>query len=126
MVSYVLDASAVLAVLNGERGAQKVEAVLSQSCMSAVNLAEVHAKLAEHGLSAQERTQIFDSLGIEVYPMDEGLAVLVGELRLSTRHLGLSLGDRSCLALAQFLQATAVTADQAWTTLKFCPVECIR
>ena len=126
MVNYVLDASAVLAVVNGERGAQKVEAVLSQSCISAVNLAEVYGKLAEHGLSASERTQIFDSLGIEVFPMDEALAALVGELRLTTRHLGLSLGDRSCLALTQFLEAVALTADQAWTSLKICRVECIR
>lgn len=118
MKHVVLDATAVLALLQGERGADRVEAALHGAVIGAVNLAEVVGKLAEAGMSEEAVHMTLGSLELEVVPFDEDLAFRAGLLRLRTRSYGLSLGDRACLALAQRLGKPALTADRAWATLK--------
>lgn len=90
--------------------------------MHAVNWAEVLSKLAERGVDPRaaatlwiERGIVDQALSIDLGHADD--AVRVAELRPSTRGLGLSLGDRYCLALGQRLGATVLTADRPWTTL---------
>lgn len=126
MSKWVLDSSAILAALQGERGAEKVEAVIASSKASAVNIAEVFAKLAEAGQLNKQTLDDFDSLGIEIIDFDLVQARTTAELRPVTKHLGLSLGDRCCLALAIISNATAVTADTAWKKFKLCAVDVIR
>lgn len=111
----VLDTSAVLALLWGEPGAEPVAEALSEARISAVNLAELTAKLIDRGASDQAAVDIFESLGIEVVSFDTPLAVAAGLMRRQTRDLGLSLGDRACLALARSEGAVALTADRAWS-----------
>lgn len=123
---YVLDASAILAVLHQEQGYESVVALLADSCASVVNLAEVYSKLAEAGLTSEEAAESVALLSLEVHLMDEELAREVGRLRPLTRKAGLSLGDRSCLALAVRLGATAVTADRSWSALGLCPTRLFR
>ena len=53
----------------------------------------------------------------DVRPMTEEQALTAGALRMPTRSIGLSLGDRACIALAMELGATAMTCDQAWTSI---------
>src|SRR5687767_13256746 len=101
MASVVLDASALLAHIGEEPGSSLVADIASDALMSTVNLAEVFSKLMERGLSADEADAIAYRYGFEVVSFDEELARLVGALRPITRKLGLSLGDRACLALAQ-------------------------
>ena len=113
----VLDASAVLCLLKDEAGAASVKAALPRASISAVNLAEVVAKLEEAGGSAAQVTAILDALNLSVVPFDETQAVASGLLRAATKALGLSLGDRACLALARQQSATALTADRAWRSL---------
>lgn len=110
----VLDASAVLALLFEEPGAEIVRAQLRTGVIGAANLAEVLAKLSDHGLPAQEAARAVAILGLEVAPMTEGQAQRSAELRPATRTAGLSLGDRACLALAIELGAPALTADRSW------------
>ena len=118
-VRYVLDASAVLALVHGERGAEIVESCLDQGAViCAVNLSEVVAKCAELGLDAAAFRVWFASLGIAVIPADEALSFDAGVLRVRTMSIGLSLGDRFCLALARTMRVPAVTADQAWKKLE--------
>ena len=58
---------------------------------------------------------------------DAEQARLAGELLLRTRSLGLSLGDRACLALAMVLKAPVYTADRIWKGLKLgVPIHVIR
>ncbi len=110
----VFDASAVLALLFEEPGAEVVRAQLRTGVIGAANLAEVLAKLSDHGLPAVEAVRAVTILGLEVAPMTEAQAGRSAELRPLTRAAGLSLGDRACLALAAELGAPALTADRSW------------
>jgi PIN domain nuclease of toxin-antitoxin system len=115
---YVLDASAVLALLNQEPGMSRVEAVLADSCMSTVNYCEVLGKLIDAGMPEQDARESVELLNVEIVGFDTDLACLAAVLRPTTKKLGLSLGDRSCLALALSRRNTAVTAERVWPKLK--------
>ena len=116
---FVLDASALLAYLNGEPGAERVRQCIEQGqvIMSSVNLAEVLSKCADQGMSSADQVALCAALPVEISPFDAELALTSAALRSSTRAQGLSLGDRCCLALAQSHSATALTADHAWSRL---------
>ncbi len=127
MIKHVLDASAVLAVLNGERGEKKVIPILGESVISSVNLTEVAAKLLEAGMIEADALLAVSVLGIgEIADFTEDLAWDAARLRPLTKQYGLSLGDRACLALATRLNIPAVTADKEWSKLKLCKVTVIR
>lgn len=114
----VLDASALLALLNGEPGSEQVASIVTDgAAISTVNLAEVVAKLSEVGMPETLIHNALDLLGLEIVNFDFEQAYQVGLLRLLTRHAGLSLGDRACLALAQQLALPALTTDRAWEGL---------
>lgn len=126
MIENVLDSSAALAYLQNETGREKVEAILEISIISRVNAAEVLTKLVEKGLSVIEAKEAFDNLDLIVIDFDEIQSLKAAELRPLTKHLGLSLGDRCCLALAMLENLPAVTADKNWADLTFCKIEIIR
>ena len=127
MIKNILDASAVLAVLNGERGEKKVIPILAESAISSVNLTEVAAKLLETGMDEASALLAVSVLGIgEVVDFTEDLAWEAARLRPITKQFGLSLGDRACLALAIKLKVPAITADKEWSKLKLCRVIVIR
>jgi ribonuclease VapC len=110
----VLDASALLALLQGEPGSEAVATAIPGGIISAVNLSEVIAKLAEAGMPEAAIQAALSSVEIEIHPFDIASAYRAGLLRVATRHLGLSLGDRACLALARQLGLPALTTDRAW------------
>ncbi|MCY7345723.1 MAG: type II toxin-antitoxin system VapC family toxin [Pyrinomonadaceae bacterium] len=126
MIENILDASAILAVLQNETGKEKVEPILEKSAISRVNATEVLTKLIEKGMSAREAKQAFDDLELEVIEFNESQSLKAAELRPLTKHLGLSLGDRCCLALAILEKLPAVTADKNWAGLNFVKIELIR
>jgi ribonuclease VapC len=113
----VLDASALLAVLRAEPGAERVEQRLEGARIGAVNLSEVVAKLIEDGVPEAEIRRAIGRLELDVHAFDAQHAYLAGILRKPTRSFGLSFGDRACLALAQSLGALALTADRSWSQL---------
>ena len=113
----VLDASAMLCLLNGESGSERVIEALPAAVIGAANFAEVVSKLRERGLSAEEVQDVLGSLPLDVRPLSARQAYAIGHLRPTTRNYGLSLGDRACLALAAELGLPALTADQAWAGL---------
>lgn len=113
-MSVVLDASALLALIWQEPGADAVASVVDQAVMSAVNWAEVVSKLQDRGIDIDAALPMLADLPIEVVPFDRELAVQAGALRVKTKHLGLSIGDRACLALAVKLALPAYTADKSW------------
>jgi PIN domain nuclease of toxin-antitoxin system len=115
--AIVLDASAILALLKREQGADRVKAVLDQAAICAVNVAEVQSKLVVGGLSCQAAEARIRFLGCIILPFDEEQAIEAGSLIAQTRSLGLSLGDRACLALAIDRKATVYTTDKAWKSL---------
>jgi len=113
-LTFVLDASALLALLRREPGAERVQAVLPQSVMSSVSLTEVVSKLVARGAPEAEVRAILGAIQPPVLAYEEDLAIDAGVMHASTRSRGLSLGDRACLALARRLAATALTTDRAW------------
>jgi len=115
----VLDASAILAVINSEPGVEKLTTdLLARAVGSAVNLAEVQTKLVSRGWSFEQAWEDGTSPVREVLPFDEEQAKVAGDLVTQTRHLGLSLGDRACLALGIALDVPVYTAEKAWKKLK--------
>ena len=119
MNRIVLDASAILAVLNCEPGAEKLTPqLLNVATSSTVNLAEVQSKLVNRGIRPQEAWEAALSPIREATPFTPEQAMTAGSLILETRALGLSLGDRACLALGLALSAPAYTADKSWKSLK--------
>ena len=114
MSRSVLDASALLVLLNDEPGADKVADLLPEALISSVNLSEVVAKLAEEGMPEASIRQALDGLALETVPFDREQAYSAGLLRPTTRSLGLSLGDRACLGLARQIGLPAVTTDGVW------------
>jgi ribonuclease VapC len=128
MNRIVLDASAILAFIQGEPGSEKLTPeVLSSSICSAVNLAEVHSKLVSRGWPLDEAWEDAFSPMQEVIPFDLAQARITGDLVAQTRALGLSLGDRACLGLALCFKAPVYTTEQAWRKLKLeVPVHVLR
>lgn len=113
----VLDASALLAFLFREPGHECVQEVIENCCLSSVNLAEVLGRFARDGHNPRDTALRIHSSPIEIVPFVEHHAVLAAALLPAALRLGLSLGDRACLALAMEREAPALTADQAWTGL---------
>jgi len=105
----------------------RVEEMLTDSCLGTVNYCEVLGKLIDADMPEQEARESLELLNIEIVNFDTDMARLAAILRPTTKKLGLSLGDRSCLALALSRRNTAVTAERAWPKLKIAvKIELIR
>jgi PIN domain nuclease of toxin-antitoxin system len=128
MNKAVLDASAILAFLNNEPGAEKLTLeLLSAAVSSTVNLAEVQARLVNIGGVPDEAWEDALSTIREAVPFTEDQARIAGGLVAQTRALGLSLGDRACLALGIVLDAPVYTTDRASKKLKLgIPIHLLR
>lgn len=119
MSKCVLDASALLALLNNEPGADEVEKVLPRSLISTINASEVIAELySKLNIAPEEGCEMVYTLVSEVVPFTLDMAMETAALRHKTAQFGLSLGDRACLALGIHLSLPVYTADKIWTNLK--------
>lgn len=126
-MSVVVDSSVVLAVLRDEEGSERAALALADSHLSSVNAVEVITRLIDLGYEPDRAVSALSRIRLSIVSFDEELAGLAGMLRAATRHRGLSLGDRACLALAIRENATALTADRNWADLDLpCKVELIR
>lgn len=115
----LLDASALLALVLNERGADHVEALLDSAAIHAVNFAEVITKLLQKGVPVEEAGRVAEEMALDVYEEFGALqAISCGELHASTRPLGLGLGDCVCLTVAAWKGMTAVTCDRKWLDLQ--------
>ncbi len=117
MAEVVLDASALLALLNDEPGADAVAEFIPGAAISAVNLSEVVGKLSIAGMPEKAIRQALHGLDLEVIPFDEEHSYGTGLLRAATERKGLSLGDRACLDTARRLGLPALTTDKMWGKL---------
>jgi PIN domain nuclease of toxin-antitoxin system len=114
MTAAVLDASALLALVLGEPGGDRIQNILTDCAMTAVNLGEVVGHFARVGSSEAEIRLMLDPLPFLRVALDEELAFIAGLMLPATGQAGLSFGDRACLALANKLGVRALTADRAW------------
>lgn len=118
MSRVVLDASAVLALLQAESGGEQVLRHLEDSVIGTVNVAEAQAKLLARGMDEAAALRAVRSCAREIVPFDLEQASSTAALLSKTRNLGLSLGDRACLALGIVLGVPVYTADRAWASLQ--------
>jgi PIN domain nuclease of toxin-antitoxin system len=128
MNEVVLDASAMLAYIQEERGAENLtKEILDHAVVSTVNLAEVQSKLVKKGHDPEDAWEEILSLVNAEEPFTSDHAKIAGDLIAKTEKYGLSLGDRSCLALAIALKAPVYTTEQIWKNLKLgVPIHVIR
>ncbi len=128
MNEVVFDSSAMLALIQGELGAEKLtDEILDRAVASTVNLAEVQSKLvkATNDPDSAWAAALSTITDVELYTGEQ--AKIAGSLITATEKYGLSLGDRSCLALAIALKAPVYTTEQAWKNLKLgIPIHVIR
>jgi ribonuclease VapC len=114
----VVDSSVILAVIHQERGFENLTPeLLSRAIVSTVSLAEVQGKLVSWGWAPDEAWEDATGAVQEIVPFNLDHAKTAGSLIAETRALGLSLGDRACLALALALKAPVYTADRSWKRL---------
>jgi ribonuclease VapC len=113
----VLDASAVLALLHSEPGADAAEEALEHAAISTVNWSEVCQRSIAHDVDVSDLRADTEALGVQIMSFTVEDAEHAAELWSATRQIGLSLGDRACLGLARRLERPALTADRAWLDL---------
>lgn len=113
----VLDASALLMLINQEKGAEKVEKYLPSAVMSSVNVCEVLTVLLNVGFPSTVAENIISELVREIIPFDQEHAYLTANLRSITKSHGLSLGDCACLSLGQIKNYPVLTADKVWAKI---------
>lgn len=111
-MTVVVDASAVMALMLGEPGAEQVMAMIRRSLMSTVNVSECCARGVERGASADAVLAIIRGYEVRVEPFDLEDALAAAQLRAPTRAVGASLGDRACLALARRYALPVMTSDR--------------
>jgi ribonuclease VapC len=114
LTAFVLDSSVLLANLNKEAGGEKLVDYLDDAVIAATTYTEVITRLLDFGTTFEGAERSLLSFGLPTIAVSVALARRAAELRTGTRACGLSMGDRICLAVAESLDATAVTADRQW------------
>jgi len=117
MARHVLDSSVVLAGLLQEPGGEALSELMPRALMCAVNVTEIVTRLYDKGWPMRLAANETAKLVRRIAPFDDALAFRAGWLRVETRDLGLSLGDRACLALAMAASLPVYTADRDWSSL---------
>ena len=110
----VLDASALLAYFFQEPGADRVKTALPSAMIGAANYAEALIRVGRMGGDVDAAIAGFDILAIPIVPVTREHAIMAAKLHPLTKQAGLSLGDRTCLALVQRMKLPVLTTDRAW------------
>jgi ribonuclease VapC len=114
---YVLDASALMALINNEVGASLIAENIDKSCISSVNFTEVLSKMLEQGVPVADASRVLDNFGLDIIPFDVEQIMGTSLLRIASKQYGLSLADRICLNLGKILKLPILTTDQIWAKM---------
>ncbi len=110
----VLDASALMSLINGEPGSILVQQHLDKACISSVNFTEVLGKMLEQGVPVLEAKRVLDNFNFEIIAFDEKQILGTSLLKLETKKYGFSLADCVCLNLGKILKLPILTSDKIW------------
>jgi PIN domain nuclease of toxin-antitoxin system len=114
----ILDASALLAFLQNEPGAERVHELIHCCSISTVNWSEVVQKLIKHDPDAANIRPVLEESGLHIVPFSIEQAELCALLWTPGKNLGLSLADRVCLQLGMLTGEVVLTADKVWNELQ--------
>jgi ribonuclease VapC len=114
LAEVVLDASALLALIQRETGGEKVLPMLPRATMSAVNFCETMQRLRRGGMPVESVTELLTSMVKDTVAFDRETAHIAAAIHEKTRGEGLSFGDCACLAVALMHGIPAVTAERKW------------
>jgi ribonuclease VapC len=119
MNPYIADSSVIIALIRGERLEERVALLAAQKRMviSAVNYAEVMQVAVRKLPDAAKSVASVESLDLNVVEFTKHQSITAARLWPATCHLGLSLGDRACLALAEERKMPVLTTDRIWAKL---------
>ena len=117
MALAVFDASAVIALLRDEPGADVILGYASDALISTVNLQEAIQVLLADGTTIDVARAMLESLNLEPRPHRVEDAYAAAALFQATKSKGSGLGDRTCMALAIAEELPAITTDRAWSEL---------
>lgn len=117
MIKYVIDTSALLALIQGEKGSDTIVAALPDAIMSSVNIAEAATVLMRNQFNKVETTKLINSLIKDSIVFDQEQAFETANIKAQTKLNGLSLGDCACLSLAKLKNLPVLTADKIWSKL---------
>ena len=115
---YLLDTSAIIALLNKESGYEIVDSIIANSAISSVNLSELVSVLTRAGVPENEVDSIVTDIVPEIIPFCENLAIKSGKLSKATKEFGLSLGDRACISTGDYHNMEIYTSDKIWSKLQ--------
>ncbi len=111
----LLDASALLALVAGEAGSERVSDVIDGAMVCAANFAEFLVVMQRRGADVDEASALVRALGAQIVPCEQTDAEHAARIQAPTGVL--SLGDRLCLGTARTLDATVLTADRVWAEI---------
>jgi len=117
MSSSIFDASALLAVLNSERGHKNAEGRVFGATISAINYSEVLKKTVEVGGSSDKIELLLAKQRLLVIPFDRHQAVKAAAIWPLAKPHGLSFADRACVSLGLMLELPVLTADADMTKI---------
>lgn len=127
MNKFVLDASALLALMNKEPGHERVASAAAYSLMSSVNVSEAVTILQKHGIDIEDARVLINDILAEIVPFNDEHAFTAALLNKQTSQFSLSLGDRACLSVAYHLKLPVLTADRQWAKVHIgVPIELVR
>lgn len=121
----LFDSSALLTLIQEEKGYEILQDILASISMSSVNLGEVVAVLTRTGIPAHKIREILDSTGVDIISFNEKEAILSGSLITKTKPFGLSFGDRACIATGIIYGLKVYTTDKAWNNLEVDDLELV-
>lgn len=118
MASIVFDASAILALLRDEPGADVVAQYIGDGLISSVNFQEVIKGLLRREVPIDAALAMLDALHLDVRPHGRDDAIAAAKLYPATKEFGSGLGDRTCMALAIAEGLPVLTADREWAKIE--------
>ncbi|WP_342267542.1 type II toxin-antitoxin system VapC family toxin [Candidatus Tisiphia endosymbiont of Empis tessellata] len=114
---FLLDTSAIIALLKQESGYKILEDVIASSALSSVNLSELVSVLTRSNIKENEIDTIITDIVPDIIPFSESISIKAGKLISLTKDYGLSLGDRACIATGSYYNMEIYTTDKIWLKL---------
>lgn len=116
---YVMDASAILAYANKEKYTVDLAKLFNDAIITTYNLTEAVSKaVISTTVDEQIAWDFMSNFITEHYPLDDAIGFEAVKLAILTKPIGLSLGDRYCIALGKILGLPVYTADRSWKTIE--------